>query len=137
MEAARKIISLLEEGIKKDLSCFDTKFLLESLNSRVNDYKNGELEKYLTDLQDDTAEQNSLYTGLFVPHSFFFRDRLSFAVLEELLLARIYSRKRGEKKLRIWSAGCAGGEEAYSLAIILAELAEKGEIGKDLSNLCD
>ena len=131
MEDAGKIINLLEKRLKKDLSCYDVNFLLESFNSRVNEYMGGDYKKYLADLKNDPAEQNSLYTGLFVPHSLFFRDRLSFSVLEELLITRIHSRKKGEKKLRIWSAGCAGGEEAYSLAIILAELAEKGEIAKD------
>jgi chemotaxis methyl-accepting protein methylase len=63
-----------------------------------------------------------------VHYSEFFRGALTFAYLEECLLPRLAARARREsRKLRIWSAGCARGEEPYSLAVLLADLAGPGD----------
>jgi chemotaxis methyl-accepting protein methylase len=63
-----------------------------------------------------------------VHYSEFFRGALTFAYLEELLLPRLAARARREsRELRIWSAGCARGEEPYSIAVLLADLARPGD----------
>jgi chemotaxis methyl-accepting protein methylase len=63
-----------------------------------------------------------------VHYSEFFRGALTFAYLEERLLPRLAARARREsRKLRIWSAGCARGEEPYSLAVLLCDLAGPGD----------
>jgi len=60
---------------------------------------------------------------LTIGETYFLRDPESYRVLEEELLpALVYARRKGEKTLRIWSAGCSSGEEAYSIAILLERL---------------
>lgn len=60
---------------------------------------------------------------LTVGETSFFRDPAVFDTLEHLVLPPLLeSRAEGERRLRVWSAGCASGEEAYSLAIVLDRL---------------
>ena len=51
--------------------------------------------------------------------TYFFRDHGQFDLLRLRLLPELIARRRGAKKLRLWSAGCASGEEAYSLAMLV------------------
>ena len=55
--------------------------------------------------------------------TYFFRERRAFEILEQSLLpGLIAARRKTEKRLRFWSAGCSTGEEPYSLAILLDKL---------------
>jgi chemotaxis protein methyltransferase CheR len=65
---------------------------------------------------------NQMITCLTIGETYFFRISPHFKILQEVLIPEIISRKRGERQIRIWSAGCSTGEEPYSLAILLAEL---------------
>ena len=61
-----------------------------------------------------------LANHLTIGETYFFRDRRSWEILEtEILPDLVRSRRPGDRRLRLWSAGCATGEEAYSLAILL------------------
>ncbi|MCE5272833.1 chemotaxis protein CheR [bacterium] len=61
--------------------------------------------------------------SLTVGETYFFRERPSFEALRETILPELIRRRAGQDKLiRIWSAGCATGEEPYSLAILLKSL---------------
>ncbi|HSV93857.1 MAG TPA: CheR family methyltransferase, partial [Desulfobacterales bacterium] len=75
-------------------------------------------------LEADNLETAELDRALTVTYSEFFRDPLAFAVLEEVVLPDLAQRAEagGRRELRVWSAGCAGGEEACSVAILLHDL---------------
>ena len=65
----------------------------------------------------------ALARRLTVGETYFFRDRTSFDLLEGKILPELIQKRRGAGKyLRIWSAGCASGEEPYSIAILLRRL---------------
>ncbi len=59
--------------------------------------------------------------------SYFFRDEASTATLRDRVLPELIARRSESRVLRVWSAGCATGEEIYSLAILLDELLPPGE----------
>src|SRR3990167_2909784 len=64
-----------------------------------------------------------LSSHITIGETYFFRDKKSFEALEENILPElISSRQDGERRLRIWSAGCSTGEEPYSIAILLKKL---------------
>ena len=69
------------------------------------------------------GSMETLASHLTIGETYFFRDLRMFEILEhDVLPAVLDSRRSGEQYLRIWSAGCATGEEAYSLAILLNKL---------------
>lgn len=84
-------------------------------------------EEYLRLLQRESSEREKLQKTITITVSSFFRDPLSFEMIGEMVLPEIFERKRagGKETLRVWSAGCARGEEAYSLAILVSELSKK------------
>ena len=66
---------------------------------------------------------HALASHLTIGETYFFRERKAFDVLRERILPELIRRRRGrEQRLRLWSAACSTGEEAYSLAILLQEL---------------
>ena len=79
-----------------------------------------EFIKWLTSSALTKSHIETLASHLTVGETFFFREKRSFEVLErEILPGLIQSKHGGEKRLRIWSAGCSTGEEPYSIAILL------------------
>ncbi|MEM9903969.1 MAG: CheR family methyltransferase [Cyanobacteria bacterium P01_D01_bin.44] len=77
---------------------------------------------YLDYLEVHPEEYIPLFNTILINVTSFFRDLPAWEYLWRQLLPRILSEKLPEDPVRIWSAGCASGEEAYTLAIILAEL---------------
>ncbi len=69
-------------------------------------------------------ESDNFIQSLFVSYSEFFRNSLTFSVLEHEVLPSLISKKLADnqQEVRIWSAACAGGQEAYSLAILFKEM---------------
>jgi chemotaxis protein methyltransferase CheR len=57
--------------------------------------------------------------SLTVPETYFFRNQPQFEALEQRILPELIERRRDLRRLRIWSVGCASGEEPYSLAMLL------------------
>ncbi len=81
-------------------------------------------QDYMVVLKKNPSEYNELVDALTINVSSFFRDRGTFGVIEDTVLPQLISSKQKHNKniVRLWSAGCAGGEEPYSLAICLREL---------------
>ncbi|MEO7976032.1 CheR family methyltransferase [Flavobacterium sp.] len=78
------------------------------------------IEDYYNFLNNDKNEQDSLFNDLLIPVTYFFRDEKSFESLPKIVFPLILQ-NISNNTLRIWVAGCATGEEAYSLAISIHE----------------
>jgi chemotaxis protein methyltransferase CheR len=81
----------------------------------------GDVSDYLGRLQRGAADFEDLIGELTVGETYFFRDPLQFQVIREEILPALVRQRPPGHVLRVWSAGCASGEEAYSLAIALDE----------------
>jgi two-component system CheB/CheR fusion protein len=94
----------------------------------------GKIEKpndYLSFLRENKSEQDALYNDMLISVTNFFRDTQSFDVLCNTLFPALIEKKTINEPLRIWIAGCATGEEAYSMAICLQEqLGDKASVMK-------
>jgi two-component system CheB/CheR fusion protein len=73
----------------------------------------------LLELQPD--EFTTLFDSMLINVTSFFRDPLAWQALRETVIPELLSAKSAKSPIRVWSAGCATGEEAYTLAIVLAE----------------
>jgi len=81
-------------------------------------------------LDTDPAEYEKLFDDLTINVTSFFRDEAAFKALEERVLPALIEKNKGmQQSLRIWSAGCATGEEPYSIAMLLLELLDR-DIGR-------
>ncbi|MDX1610772.1 MAG: CheR family methyltransferase [Candidatus Thermoplasmatota archaeon] len=79
-----------------------------------------DLEAYLARLESDDEEVQALFEDLLIQVTRFFREQDLFDILNEEVLPRLAARDTSEP-LRVWVAGCATGEEVYSVAILLEE----------------
>ena len=76
---------------------------------------------YLNYLRENKSEHDALYNDMLISVTNFFRDSPSFEVLCNTIFPELLGKKTDNEALRIWVAGCATGEEAYSMAICLQE----------------
>jgi chemotaxis methyl-accepting protein methylase len=108
----------------RDISLYDEGFLMRSLDRRVSATRCETLAVYLGYLSDSDTEVETLYCSLSVSYSEFFRNPLTFALLEQLILPGLIAEKEraARTEVRVWSAGCAAGQEPYSAAILLDQL---------------
>lgn len=141
--ALDELIRTMDRVHGLDISGFDLSFLARSLERRLQASGCGSVENYLAErLVKDRVEAEAFHRSLRVGYSVFFRDPLTFALLETQVLPDLVEkgRQNGRSGLRVCSAGCSAGQEAWSLAILLDELAAAPErqpawrvFGTDLS----
>jgi chemotaxis protein methyltransferase CheR len=82
----------------------------------------GDIEAYLARLSVESALLDDLVADITVGETHFFRDAQQFDLLRNKVIPELLARRSADRPLRIWSAGCATGEEAYTLAIVVHEL---------------
>ncbi len=102
-----------------------TKDFLRALSNAAKQ-KNVKIEEYIYDMVSNKLshkELEDLVICITIGETYFFRDKKLFQIVREKILQNIIiSRKNTSKTLKIWSAGCSTGEEAYSIAILIKEL---------------
>ena len=84
-----------------------------------------DLQRYLDRLREQPEEVRALADDFLVTVTNFFRDTEVFDKLEHELIPKLFNNKGPGDTVRLWSVGCATGEEAYSLAILLVEHAKR------------
>ena len=103
-----------------DLSVYDELFLDKTLKGRKEATGAATDEAYVAHLLEDPVELSRLTESLTNCYSEFFRNPLTFALLEQFVIPNLFSTKEQNhgRELRIWSAGCSAGQEPYSVAIL-------------------
>jgi len=115
-------------GFQNHAVYFNQEFLLNTLQKRTIEKGCTSIAGYLIFLKSDPDEVKLLYEYLMIGFSEFFRNPLTFSVLETIILPGLIKRNitNSRREIRIWSAACAAGHEVYSLAILLQELQNMG-----------
>jgi two-component system CheB/CheR fusion protein len=121
LEGKEAIFKLLRDDYGIDFSYYKPNTVGRRIERRLSLGGIGDLETYVERLREDSQELNSLYRDLLIGVTRFFRDREAFERLEHEILPELLARKSPSEELRIWIAGCATGEEAYSIAILIDE----------------
>lgn len=116
-----KHIQLLKKQYALDISMYDLSFLNKSIQTRMTFTLCQNADLYLDYLAGNTDESIQLVQQLKNSYSEFFRNPLTFSMLEQIVIPKIFDEKlkNNAREIRIWSAGCAAGQEPYSLAMLL------------------
>lgn len=130
MEDITKILSLVQLQTNFDFSSNRLSTLERRIKNRciINNCKS--INEYLSFLDNNTFEISKLSNSLTINVSEFFRNPITFDYIDQYILPQIIN--SDNNIIRIWSAGCANGEEAYSLAILLKEKITKHKIKKTI-----
>ena len=122
-EVKTRITYLLFQSHGTDISKYDDDFIEKSIIRRIQQNNCSSEMDYLSFFEENKIEGSLFLDSLFISYSEFFRNSLTFAVLENIVLPGILLKNSNQKKkeIRIWSAACAAGQETYSLAILLNE----------------
>ncbi len=122
--ALKKIFILLRAQTSHDFSQYKPSTIHRRIERRMAVHQISALGDYVRYLQQHPAEVEALFRDLLIGVTNFFRDPEAFAVLEAQVIPRLFAEQRADAVIRVWSAGCSTGEEAYSLAILLVERME-------------
>ncbi|MFP5579241.1 MAG: CheR family methyltransferase [Acidimicrobiia bacterium] len=105
----------------QDLQGYKPATILRRIGRRMQLRQIVEPEAYLDVLRQDEHEVEQLFQDLLISVTRFFRDPEVFEALARDVLPDVVASKPPDRAVRAWSAGCATGEEAYSLAMVLVE----------------
>ncbi|WP_213229253.1 protein-glutamate O-methyltransferase CheR [Caballeronia sp. NK8] len=117
-----RFIDLLHGAIGLDAESIGANSVSRAVRERYNlwrDQHGGTLDDYYCAITHDAARMQELIEAVVVPETWFFRDPEAFAALARL--ARVRLHERPAKPLRVLSAPCSTGEEAYTIAMALLE----------------
>lgn len=111
-------------GKNIDISAYNQSFIKKTISIRMNLTSCDTTNDYLLYLANIPAEVTELMWQINNSYSEFFRNPLTYNFLEQVILPQLLENKKikRENEIRIWSAACASGQEAYSLAILCDEL---------------
>jgi chemotaxis protein methyltransferase CheR len=118
------IIERLRNLRQFDLDQYKDRCVRRRIAKRLRACKVSDFASYLKRLEIDRQELDTLLATISIHVSQFFRNPDTFRVIEQKILPDLCQRARaaGHSKLTLWSAGCAAGEEPYSLALLVDDL---------------
>ncbi|MBN2175014.1 MAG: PAS domain S-box protein [Bacteroidales bacterium] len=120
--------NILEEIYKSsgiDFRQYKHNTLIRRLEKRMTINNVDSLEQYYDLIHSIPAEKEMLKKDFLISVTSFFRDIDAFLILKEKVIEKLIFKRPANDTIRVWVAGCATGEEAYSIAILLDELIEK------------
>ena len=120
-EAHRAITELLQRQVGHDFSGYKEKTFWRRVHRRMQVLQITDLDAYVERLRQSREEVMALFRDLLISVTDFFRDPPVFQSLAELVVPRLFEGKSEKDIVRVWVPGCATGEEAYTLAILLCE----------------
>jgi two-component system CheB/CheR fusion protein len=115
------ILRLLRDEYAIDFSHYKASTVVRRIERRLALNRSLDVDMYVEQLRSDPRELSSLYEDLLIGVTRFFRDDDAFEVLEQRIIPELLERIPPQEPLRVWVPGCATGQEAYSIAMLLHE----------------
>jgi len=109
-----------------DFSAYKRPSLKRRVQKRLGMLSMASFRDYVDYLEVHPDEFSALFNTILINVTAFFRDEPAWDMLRTTVIPGLIQRRGGEEPIRVWSAGCASGEEAYSIAILLAEALGRG-----------
>ncbi|MFI5259652.1 MAG: CheR family methyltransferase, partial [Candidatus Limnocylindrales bacterium] len=127
------LLERIHERSGVDFASYKLATILRRLHGRMKATSRPTLAAYAAYLETNPEEYARLVNSLLIKVTEFFRDPKLFEYLREHVLPELIAEARRDgRELRIWSAGCSTGEEAYTLAIIVAEALGEEQVWPDV-----
>lgn len=132
-EHITRILSFLRARTGHDFASYKSATIRRRIGQRMQVAYRTNLEDYSTYLVANPEEAQELFGDLLISVTSFFRDRDAFAALANTVIPELFERHDdGSDPIRIWAVGCATGEEAYSLAMLVLEEAERRQVAPNV-----
>lgn len=116
-----EIAAILRSHTGHDFAGYKGRTFLRRVMRRMKVTQATTAADYVAVLRDTPAEIGELFNDLLINVTNFFRDPEAFAALKAEVIPRLFADRGADETIRIWVPGCATGEEAYSLAILMRE----------------
>lgn len=124
--AMREVLALLRVRTGHDFSNYKPATLQRRVQRRASLRGLESIAGYARTIREQPDEALALMRELLISVTNFFRDPTAFDALATRVVPRLFEPKHGPDQVRVWVPGCATGEEAYSIAMLLAEHASAG-----------
>ncbi|BAH77151.1 chemotaxis protein CheB [Solidesulfovibrio magneticus] len=126
-------LALLKRHYGIDFAYYKPTTVGRRLSRRMTMRQMSRLSDYLDFLSTNVEELNDLYKDLLIGVTSFFRDPEAFSKMEREIIPSIFESASENEEIRAWIAGCATGEEVYSLGILLYEEARRRQFKKKIT----
>jgi len=123
-EPLEQIVKLLQRQTRHDFSLYKSSTLLRRIERRMVIHGIASPAQYAEFLAQNPQEAELLFKELLIGVTSFFRDQAVWDYLGQVALPELLARRSHSPALRAWSVGCSTGEEAYSLAMVFAEVTD-------------
>ena len=133
----QEILDQVRAGSGYDFGRYKQSTILRRIHRRMQIYGYEQLAQYLDFLHEHDEEVQKLSADFLISVTNFFRDAEAFAALEREVVPGLFHNKQGEDQVRVWVTGCATGEEAYSMGMLLLEHAQHLQHPPQITNFCD
>ncbi len=129
-----EVLNFLQSERGFDFKPYRISMLGRRIDSRIKTTNSHTFQDYLVYLKKDPRELDKLIDAFTINVSRFFRNNLVFELFRTSILKEILINKQKlqDDQIRVWSAGTASGEEAYSIAMILDEFKQREKLNFDL-----
>ncbi len=127
-----KIVTTISNRMGHDFSAYKKSTLIRRIQRRMTVTRVRTPQKYLSYLHHNPAEIEALFQDLLIGVTSFFRDPEAFDYLKKEVMPDLLTRRPDEEPFRVWAAGCATGEEIYSVVIMIMECLDDLGLRKDL-----
>ena len=124
-EQMQKMIVLLRSRTGHDFSAYKPSTIRRRIERRMNLHQLNRPDQYVKFLHENPHELDLLFKELLIGVTAFFRDPEAYEALGKTVLPELFKSRPEDGTLRVWVPGCSTGEEAYSLAIVLQECADR------------
>jgi two-component system CheB/CheR fusion protein len=125
IEGIKQILTQVRNVTGHDFSLYKKSTIGRRIERRMSLHAIEDTAIYFRYLKENPGEVHHLFKELLINVTNFFRDPDAFATLKQSILPTLLSGKPAGYIFRVWVAGCASGEEAYSIAIVLQELLDE------------
>ncbi len=117
----KELVNKLAEERGLDLRVYKPTTLERRVQKRMQQVGIGTYPEYLEKIRSEPREINELLNVVLINVTEFFRDPQAWEIIQTAAIPKLFARLKPGDTFRAWSAGCASGEEAYSLALVIAD----------------